>query len=405
MLHATARLLRSFSLMVLLCGACAGAELPWLKVKGMEIVDAKGSPVILRGPNLGGWFVEEIWMMPFVADPPAGSDMKKIVDHHTLWTTIEQRLGKPAMMRIRTAFRENWITEADFARIKAAGFNHVRLPFLYDLFDEPGGWAWIDRAIGWAAKHELYVVLDLHGAPGGQSDDHHTGFKGVNKLFYDEQKVEETKQLWRRIAMRYHNRSTVAAYDLLNEPMGAPDQNSLWRVQGELYKAIRSVDDRHAIIFEDGYKGLQDMPIPAEVGWNNVIASRHHYIFDAKSTQRQIDGGREFIKWVKGHRDRVGVPLYVGEFNQEPWGTPQSLAQFTREMEAEGFSWSIWSYKKVVAGGTRSMWGMYRNPKPVEPIDAFRDTEQQMIDKCAAYRTENLEVKPELIEALAKPGK
>ena len=44
-----------------------------LRAQGNKIVDVQGRPVTLRGVNLGGWLVEEVWMQPFVTKPPAGS--------------------------------------------------------------------------------------------------------------------------------------------------------------------------------------------------------------------------------------------------------------------------------------------------------------------------------------------
>ena len=68
---------------------------------------------------------------------------------------------------------------------------------------------------------------------------------------------------------------------MVNEPMGALDVATLYLVQNRLYHAIREVDARHVVIFEDGYTGLDHMPTPAIAGWNNVMLSCHHYHFRA----------------------------------------------------------------------------------------------------------------------------
>lgn len=46
-----------------------------LHAKGTMLVDATDKPVLLRGVNLGGWLVEEMWMMPFQTSPPQGSKL------------------------------------------------------------------------------------------------------------------------------------------------------------------------------------------------------------------------------------------------------------------------------------------------------------------------------------------
>ena len=90
------------------------------------------------------------------------------------------------------------------------------------------------------------------------------------------------------MARRYRDRPEVAGYDLLNEPMGAADVKTLYAVQTRLYRAVREVDLRHVIIIEDGYTGLDHMPVPAAAGWKNVMASCHHYAFNSKSEADQL---------------------------------------------------------------------------------------------------------------------
>jgi hypothetical protein len=384
----------------------APPRLPWLSARGTDLVDAAGHKVVLRGVSLGGWLVEEIWMQPIVGEPPAGSDLPPVRDHVSLDAVLRKRLGEPALRRMKSALREAWVDESDFDRVRAAGFNHVRVPFLYDLLEEPDGLAWLDRANDWAAKRGLYVILDLHGAPGRQSKEHHTGESDKNLLFKDPVHVAHTERVWREVARRYRDRPEVAGYDLLNEPMGAPDVKALYAAQTRLYRAIRDVDARHVILIEDGYTGLDHMPAPAGAGWKNVMASPHHYAFNSKSEEDQLKGGRGHVDYLRRHQQRLRCPLYVGEFNQEPHGTPQSMAAFTKELDAGGFSWAIWTYKVVFTKGTRSMWGVYRNPAPIDPLNPYLDSEEQWVAKCKQVRTERLERCPGLVEALsgAKDG-
>ncbi len=379
---------------------------PWLRAEGPRIVNDRGQTVLLRGVNLGGWFVEEMWMMPFQTRPPEGSNLPPVRDHVSLWRTLETRLGAEAARRIRTAFREAWIAEADFDRIRTAGFNHVRLPFLYDLIDEPEGWTWLDRAVAWAGSRGLYVVLDLHSAPGRQSKDHHSGEEGVNRFFQGEQYVKHAEIVWNRIAMRYRDRSAVAAYDLVNEPMGAPDNPTLYGAQGRLYQAVRRADARHMVMFEDGYKGAEHMPDPAASGWSNVVYSVHSYKFDARSADdhlRHLDGLLSTLRKVQpAHR----VPFYIGEFNLEPRGTPDLLRRFIGALEKDGHSWALWTYKTLMrrGSGPSSMWGWIRRPTPLPaPLDPFRDSEAQMLEKIRQVRSETLEVHPGLDGIFAVP--
>ena len=396
-----------FLLLLLLGCARVGcaADLPWLRADGSRIVDAGGKPVVLRGVNLGGWLVEEIWMMPFASKPPEGSRFKPITDYTTLWGTIDARFGAAETHRLRTALRNAWLSEADFDRFRAAGFNCVRLPFLHDQMNEPGGlFPWLDRAIGWAEKRGMYVILDLHGAPGRQSKDHHTGEAGVNRLFHDPVMVARTEEVWKQVARRYRNRPAVAAYDLLNEPMGAPTNSTLYLVQDRLYRAIRSVDSRHLIIFEDGYKGIENMPDPAVAGWQNVVYSIHSYKFDAKSEQDH----RQHLQWLVGAVEKKQkerpVPFFLGEFNLEPHGTPEVIATFVKTLTGKGWSWSLWTYKVAGPPGGRSLWGWYYVPRGVQVLDPYRDSPAELVRKMEQVRTENMQEHQELGRALRTAG-
>ena len=55
--------------------------------------------------------------------------------------------------------------------IARTGINSVRIPLHYKFFlsDQEEGFRLLDQVIGWAAKYHLYVILDPHCAPGGQT--------------------------------------------------------------------------------------------------------------------------------------------------------------------------------------------------------------------------------------------
>src|SRR5262249_44603698 len=144
-----------------------------------------------------------------------GTLLEPIRDRTMLWQTFEKRFGKEKMHEIRSAFRNNFITDKDFERIKKAGFNCVRLPFLYDLIDEPEGlFYWLDKAIFAAKSHGLYVILDMHGTPGRQSSENHTGQIGKNSFFSDPAMIKKTAKIWKLIANAYKTNPVVAGFDL-----------------------------------------------------------------------------------------------------------------------------------------------------------------------------------------------
>ncbi|HLI49967.1 MAG TPA: cellulase family glycosylhydrolase [Chthonomonas sp.] len=375
----------------------------WLRTLDTQIVDEKGNPVVLQGINLGGWLAEEMWMLPFITKPSSNSNLPPIRDHVSLWNVLQARLGKASKLRLMAAWRDHWITEEDFKRICDIGFNCVRLPFLHDLFEEESNpWTWFDKTIEWAGKYGLYVVLDMHGAPGRQSRDHHTGEEGRNRFFYAPNNIARAERIWQTIAKRYRDRPEIAGYDLLNEPMGAPNTAMIYLAEDRLYRAIRSVDEQHLIFFEDGYTGLDNMPYPNVLGWTNAVFSAHSYQFQAKSAQDHLNALDGLIAHVEqAIYQQRGVPFYLGEFNLEPYGTPQTLATWVQTLNARHISWSLWTYKVAMRNGDTSMWGLYHNTQPIaQPLDPYRDSEAELIAKMDQVKTANLEENKALTTAL-----
>jgi hypothetical protein len=213
----------------------------------------------------------------------------------------------------------------------------------------------------------------------------------VDRFFHDPEMVRRTEEVWRKVARRYRDHPEVAAYDLLNEPMGAPDNATLYLVQDRLYRAVRAVDTRHLIIIEDGFKGIENMPRPALVGWQNIVLSTHAYQFGAKSEEVQLKALDRLVSAVEAlQRDRP-VPFYLGEFNVEPSGTPRTMATYIKALEKREWSWSVWTYKCAMRYGGGGMWGWYRSPRPMKALDPFRDSAEGWLEKIKQVRTENLE--------------
>lgn len=339
-------------------------------------------------------------MTPWAEDPPTGSPLPKIADHVSLWSRIEQRLGHDAASRIRTAWRDNWIVDSDFQRIADMGCNCVRLPFLDSLFDEPGGMSWLDRAIAMAKRHDLYVVLDLHGVSGGQSGEHHTGQQGRNRLWFDVENIPKTVALWKKIAAHFANEPAVALYDLMNEPAGAPNPAMLHLVYDKIVRGIREVAPLKVVTIDDGFKGFETTPHPNLAGWTQIAFSLHFYDFDAKTAQQHLDDlakGLPKIVELQGYRD---APVYIGEFNLEPNMDGPTLASYLSKLNEAGFSWTYWTYKAVGKGGPLGSWGIFQPTGAVVPIDPFVDDETTMIAKIKGFRTDRMSPRPDVVEAI-----
>ncbi len=378
------------------------APLLTLHAKGTEIVNSEGKPVILRGVNLGGWLVEEMWMTPWQDTPPVGSKLPKIEDHVSLWNVVENRFGHDGMVRVRDAWRNSWITDSDFARIKSAGFDHVRIPFLDSLLGEPGGLARLHKAVDTAAKHGLYTILDMHGAPGGQNDADHSGQVKRNRLWFDTENITKFEDLWITLGKEFGDDPHVAMFDLMNEPMGAPNPAMLMLVYDRVYRAVRKTAPTKLLAIEDGYKGLDTTIHPNIAGWANIVYSLHFYNFDAKEPSDHLKALRDHAKKERELQGYRQTPIYIGEFNLEPHSTPAAMRDVTKELESYGWSWTMWTYKTDAKGGPMGQWGFYcRESKPV-PLNPYTDSETEIIAKMDSVNTRNFRPAPGLIESVKK---
>ncbi len=116
-------------------------------------------------------------------------------------------------------FQKHFFNEDDVARIKKLGFNCARLPINHRVLDKKDGFKLLDKIVGWFRKYKVYLILDLHAAPGSQNRDWHSDSDGTAGLWENDKFVRQTVNLWDKISKRYKNESTIAGYDILNEPV------------------------------------------------------------------------------------------------------------------------------------------------------------------------------------------
>jgi glucan 1,3-beta-glucosidase len=365
---------------------------PALHIRGTHLVDARGKTVVLRGVNLGTWLAVE----------PTFTGLA-FRDEKSLWADLERRFGADKAREIREAYRTAWVTAEDFRRVHDLGLNHVRVPFWYGLLEDdahPGkylddGWRWLDRVVEWSEKAGLYCVLDLHGAPGGQSKEAHTGERERNAFWSDPALQKRTAALWAAVARRYKGRAAVAAFDLLNEPMGAPDGRAAVTAQGALAHAVRQADPGRLVIVEDGYKGLSSLPRLDGRDKAGVIYSQHCYAtLTVKEATPKVheDFLRERFPAFAAEQARFDQPLYVGEWNviQEAAGGGPMAGKYVDAMDDRGWSWALWLYKQADKNPVHECWSLYRNDKALDLPDFERDSADQILTKLGQLGTENM---------------
>ncbi len=380
----------------LLPPAWSAASLPPLHADGLNIINASGRPVALRGTNLGGAFVYEQWMVQ-VPGPPAALD---------LWALLDKRFGRDRRRQLQRLWQENWIGEDDIAACAAMGMTCVRLPFGYWVLEEPDrpgqwredGFAQLRRVVDACARHGLYVILDLHGVPGGQSESQCCGVVGKNEFWASDANIARAERLWREIARRFRDYPNVAGYDLLNEPSGAPSRDALLAVYDRLYRAVREVDDRHIVMLEDAFFGLRILPPPAQRGWSNVVYSIHFYPFGYHTDAQHEALLRRLRAEARYQRQRLGVPVVVGEFSAVSMqnGGPRWYRRYIEQLNALGWGWLTWCWKHPCTTPSEDLWGIRNQPASGRwrPPDFYRDTFEELAKRFKTFALEHWRPSP-----------
>ena len=303
-----------------------------------RLVDGMDRPLQMRGVGLGNWLLPEGYMWRF---PREGPQSPREIE-----ALIIDLVGDTAALAFWRRFRERFIDEADIRAIAREGFDHVRLPLsARQLIDDSGdlraeGLAPIDRTIEWCRRHGLRVVLDLHGAPGGQTGSNiDDSPRGLPDLFLVGGAYRaQTISLWTQLATRYRDETVIAAYDLLNEPLPheygdrfGPDLVELYR---ELTSAIRAVDPNHLLTYE-GTRWSTDWSIFSEVWDPNSMLQFHKYWSapDRPSIAGFIETGR-----------KLSLPIYMGEGGENDLAWLQTAFGLYEDL---GISWNLWPWKKL----------------------------------------------------------
>lgn len=303
---------------------------------GKDIYSAHGELLHLRGVNLGNWLLPEGYMFKL-----SDCNSPRKIDQ-----AIRELVGNTATTEFWDSFLDNYITEADISWLEKAGVNIIRLPFDYRLLTHDDylgrdihGFKYLDRAIEWCGNHNIYVLLDMHAAPGGQTGDNIDNSDGFPWLMTDEAMKKKTSDLWQDIAERYANNKTVIGYNLLNEPIPhffAEDSllSQLEPLYKRITKAVREVDKNH-IVFIGGAVWETDFSVFSEPFDDNLAYTFHKYWMppDQKEIQEYVD-----------FREKYNVPVLMGESgeNDDEW-----VKDFRVLLDKNNVHWTFWPYKKM----------------------------------------------------------
>jgi len=322
--------------------SCGKQEKNLLHVEGTNIVTGNGENVLLRGYGLGGWMLQEPYMLKLSEVAVAQYDIRN---------RISELIGEERMNEFYNAWLANMVTKRDIDSLKKWGFNSVRLPMHYNLFTLPvekepvaGENTWLakgfemtDNLLAWCRENEIYVILDLHAAPGGQGNDKPIADVDTTKprLWESDLNKQKTVALWNKLAERYKDEEWIGGYDLINETNYPLEGNTaLKELFLDITEAIRKIDTKH-IIFIEGNQFANDYTGLTPPWDDNMAYSFHKYWnpTTVETIQKYLDIRSEF-----------NVPFWMGESgeNNNDW-----YRSAVKLFEDNNIGWAWWTIKKV----------------------------------------------------------
>jgi aryl-phospho-beta-D-glucosidase BglC (GH1 family) len=341
-----------FAIILIILSGVTSIDAQLLSTRGKAIVNESGDTVILRGMGLGGWMLQEGYMFR----------VSNLGQQYKIKEKISEVVGAEKTKEFYERWLQNHTTKADIDSLASWGFNSIRLPMHFNLYtlpvdEEPvkGSHTWIEKGFAmtdtlleWCKSNKLWLILDLHAAPGGQGNDLPISDRNPAKpsLWESEENKQKTIALWKKLAERYANEPWIGGYDIINEPNWgfedpkdvrgtAENKNEpLRQLMVDITKAIREVDKKHLIIIEgngfgNNYRGI----LP---GWDsNTVLSFHKY---------GNFNNRDAIKNFLSLRDQYNMPLWLGESgeNSNTWFTDAIGL-----VEQNGIGWAWWQGKKM----------------------------------------------------------
>ncbi len=317
----------------------------FLHADGRRVLNGENEEILLNGWGFGNWLLPEgyMWMC---------GEGHRFERPRRIEQVVRELAGTEFSQKFWKEFRENFITREDIAHLAELGYNSVRIPFTWRVLlqDEPGmqwneeGFALLDRCIDWCEEFGIYVFLDMHGAPGGQTganiDD---CIDDVPRLFIDQDSWDKAMAIWEKLSTRYADRWIVGGYDLLNEPIhpAGPGMVNydylvprLAQFYDEAIARIRKHDQKHMFSIE-GHHWSTDPAIFYKRFDDNMVIHFHRY-----GCLPDISCYQEFMDVSK----RLDQPLWLGETGEN---IPEWFTAMYPLAVSLGFGYCLWTWKRM----------------------------------------------------------
>ncbi len=334
------------------------ADAAFVGVNGTKLVVDGANPttsdeVYMKGINLGNWLLWEGYLMV---------NEYTYLTHSQFYDNMKTHVFKgdaDNAQLFEHYWRENYVTEQTIIELKNLGFNSIRVPFDYRMFYDDAAdqlksgndpvtgvdpFHYLDNLVSWCEQHNIFILLDMHAAPGYQNPGDHSNNSDSDDTqprdsvkFFDATQnlgnptypddyghIMKAKTVWKHIATHYKDTEIIWGYDLINEPVA--QENREYEVLDaliQLRNSIREVDTNHVIVAEPNWWASEVDKLDwtaADVQANNGINTAwdsklvyqiHHYVF---GQGQQVAGPMSDRMAVT---QNLNIPMILGEFGED----------------------------------------------------------------------------------------
>ncbi|KAL4796619.1 glycoside hydrolase superfamily [Aspergillus venezuelensis] len=321
----------------------------------------------IRGVNLGSHFVIEPWMASSAWNTIGCSDQKSEFDCVT-------KLGQEAADRAFADHWGSWITQDDINQMIEYGLNTIRIPVGYWMKEDlvyadsehfpKGGFSYLEDVCGWASDAGMYIIIDLHGAPGAQEPEQpFTGQYAPSAGFYVDYQYERALQFLEWITTKIHQSDkfrNVGMLEVVNEPVQDTNQASsmISSYYPDAFTRVRNAETSLGVS-SDKYLHLQMMnekwgsgdPTSSLPDTSYAAYDDHRYVKYDTSVAVSHDA---YIS-ASCNDDRGGnSPTIVGEWSLSPPDDVEASADW--EPNGNPDFYSKWFAAQVIAYEKQAGW-------------------------------------------------
>ncbi|KAK9371085.1 glycoside hydrolase superfamily [Lipomyces kononenkoae] len=213
------------------------------------------------GTNIGGWFLLEKWLAPSLHLSNKSSDDSEFAAVSSSMKSV----GVERTMSKWNQHYDSFINDEDWNWLVRNHVNAIRVPLGYYVlgrdfvkgtpFDKVAGvyeqaWRKYKGMIEIARSHDIGVLVDLHGVPGGANPDSHSGVSGGGKFFTSSSHVSLAVECVAFIAQEVKDYENVIGIQIVNEASYGAGAEKYYM---QASKRIREIDPTQCIVISDAW--------------------------------------------------------------------------------------------------------------------------------------------------------